>query len=69
MIQRITATAGTHGYTRESALAWIAPRHRADLEQMTPKRRAETIALARQRAAERPRSYLAQHLRLLYGVN
>jgi len=69
-IQRQTPTGySSHGYTRESALAWIAPRWGADLAQMTPARRAETIALARRRAAERPRSYLAQHLTLLYGVH
>jgi hypothetical protein len=65
--QTNTAMSGKHDYSRESALDWIAPRWRADLAQMTPARRAETIALARQRAAERPGSYLAQHLRLLYG--
>lgn len=59
---------GRHDFTRESALAWIAPRWRADLAQMTDKRRAETIALAKQRAAEHPRSYLAQYLTVLYGV-
>lgn len=59
---------GRHDFTRETALAWIAPRIRAELAQMPPARRAETIAMARQRAAERPRSYLAQHLTLLYGV-
>lgn len=67
-IQRQTPTGGTHGYSREAALEWIAPRWRADLAAMTPERRAETIALAKRRAAERPHSYLAQHLRLLYGV-
>lgn len=66
-IQRQTHS-GKHEYDRESALKWIVPRWRADLAQMTPQRRAETIALARQRAAERPRSYLAQYLHLLYGV-
>lgn len=59
---------GRHDYTRETALAWVAQRMRAELAQMPACRRAETIALARQRAAEHPRSYLAQHLTLLYGV-
>jgi hypothetical protein len=64
--QRISQ--GRHDFTRESALAWIAPRWRADLASMPPERRNQTIALARQRATERPHSYLAQHLTLLYGV-
>jgi hypothetical protein len=59
---------GRHDFTRESALAWIAPRWRAELAQLSPAQRAQTIALAQQRAAERPRSYLAQHLRTLYGI-
>lgn len=65
-IQRQTPT-GRHEYDRESALAWLAPRHRAELAQLPPEQRRATIALARQRAAERPRSYLAEHLTKLYG--
>lgn len=66
--QQTSIAGGQHSYTRESALEWIAPRWRAELEQMTERRRRETIALARQRAAEHPRSYLAQYLHVLYGV-
>lgn len=68
-IQRQTPISqGRHDYSREAALAWIAPRWRADLAQMTPAKRAETIALAKQRASERPGSYLSRYLKELYGV-
>jgi hypothetical protein len=64
----MSAAFGQHGYAREGALAWIAPRIRADLAQMAPHDRAETLERARRLAAERPRSYLAAHLMTLYGV-
>jgi hypothetical protein len=58
---------GQHSYTRESGLAWIVPRWHEYLQSMPPKLLAETIERAHRLAQERPHSYLAHHVRVLYG--
>jgi hypothetical protein len=58
---------GRHDFDRDSGLKWIIPRWHAYLASMPPKLLAETIERAYARAAEHPKSYLATHLKALYG--
>lgn len=60
---------GRHDYSAETALDFAAHIWRRDyLDAMPAHTLAETIERARQIAAENPRSYLAKHLKRLYGV-
>jgi hypothetical protein len=58
---------GRHDFDRDSGLKWIIPRWHEYLKSMPDALLAETLCRARRLAAERPKSYLAQHLKVLYG--
>lgn len=58
----------SNDYEGARALSWIAQRHREDLAKMPEKLRKEAQERAQERAASKPTSYLATHLRALYGV-
>jgi hypothetical protein len=64
----MSAAFGQHGYAREGALAWIAPRIRADLAQMAPHAAPRPWSAPDAWPPSAPRSYLAAHLMTLYGV-
>jgi len=57
-----------NSFSREAGLAWIAPRWRADVAAQPEKVQLETLEGAVRLAAQCPQSYLARHLRALYGI-
>lgn len=63
-----TGSGGHNAFTQEQSLTfWERHWRTAYLAPMMPSVRAETIERAHRIAAERPHSYLAAHLRRLYG--